>query len=126
MEKSNAITVTVVGGGNSAHILIPFLSTAGHKVNLLTRRPNDWDDTITCEETDMNNNVTKTFRGNLAKKSENPEDVIPDADAIILCMPVHTQREVLSRIGPHIDQSKPVSFHLWANQTKAFTLFHFL
>ena len=34
--------VTIVGGGSSAHVLIPFLSGAGLTVNLLTRRPGDW------------------------------------------------------------------------------------
>lgn len=98
-------TITVVGGGNSAHVLIPFLSSAGHTVNLLTRRPHEWKDTITCEITDMNSNVQNVIKGKLSKKSKNPGDVIPEARVIILCMPVHTQREVLARIGPLIDKS---------------------
>ncbi len=53
----------------------------------------------------MNSNVQKVIKGKLSKKSKNPEDVIPEARIIILCMPVHTQREVLARIGPLIDKS---------------------
>ncbi len=75
-------------------------------MNLLTRRPDEWKDTITCEITDMNYTVTKVVNGNLSKKSKDAEDVIPEANVIIFCIHVHTQREVLARIGPPIDKSK--------------------
>ena len=39
ITTNNLSNVTVVGGGSSAHSLIPLLSASGHKVNLLTRRP---------------------------------------------------------------------------------------
>lgn len=107
------LTVSIVGGGNSAHVLIPFLSTAGHNVNLLTRRPNDWNDVVTCDLTTMENKVTKTFTGT-CKTSSDPKDVIPDADAIILCMPVHQYRNALDRLAPYINQSK-----VRTNNTKA-------
>ena len=99
------LIVCIVGGGNSAHVLIPFLSTAGHSVNLLTRRPHDWDSVVTCDLTTMKNKVTKTFTGT-CKKSCDPKDVIPDADAIILCMPVHQYRNALERLAPYINTSK--------------------
>jgi len=35
MEKLN---ITIIGGGNSSHTLIPLLSNAGHNVSLQTRR----------------------------------------------------------------------------------------
>lgn len=105
-DRKNDNVVTVVGGGNSAHVLIPFLSSAGHTVNLLTRRPEEWSNKLTCEITDMDNNVSKVVEGQLSKISKHPEDVIPEATVIIFCMPVHTQREVLQRIGPYINRSK--------------------
>ena len=102
------VSVCIVGGGNSAHVLIPFLSTAGHDVNLCTRRPNDWDDLITCDITDMDKKVIKRFEGILSKRSCDPGRVVPDADAIILCMPVHQYRNALAKIAPHINKSKKV------------------
>ena len=39
LTTNGTSNVTVVGGGSSAHSLIPLLSASGHKVNLLTRRP---------------------------------------------------------------------------------------
>ena len=49
MRHNKSLTVTVVGGGSSAHILIPFLSSSGHTVNLLTRRPKEWSKDITAK-----------------------------------------------------------------------------
>jgi hypothetical protein len=56
--------------------------------------------------TDMDNTVNKIIQGRLNKKSSSPVDVIPDADVILFCMPVHTQREVLQQIGPYLNNSK--------------------
>ena len=102
-------TVTIVGGGNSAHVLIPFLSQAHYQVNLMTRRPHEWQNTVVCELTDAKNHVIKTFEGTISLKSTDPSVLIPDADVIILCMPVHQYRCALDRIGPHINREKEVS-----------------
>lgn len=105
------ITVTIVGGGNSAHVLIPFLKESGHKVNLMTRRPNSWQETVVCEVTcGVTANVMKHHEGKIDKKSSDPTDVIPDADVICLCMPVHQYRDALKRLGPHINRSKKEVF----------------
>ena len=100
------LTVCVVGGGNSAHVLIPFLNTTGHKVNLLTRRPNEWQDEVVCDIVTIEHEITDTFRGQINKKSSDPSEVIPEADAIILCMPVHQYRHALDRIAPHLNKEK--------------------
>jgi hypothetical protein len=39
--------ISIIGGGNSTHTLIPLLSDAGHSVNLLTRHPDKWSDVVT-------------------------------------------------------------------------------
>jgi len=96
--------------GNSAHVLIPFLGETNHNVNLMTRRPNDWDDTVTCEVQNMSGEVLKSYHGKIQKKSSDPADVIPDADIIVLCMPVHQYRDALFRLAPYIDKSKKEVF----------------
>jgi len=104
-------TVTIVGGGNSAHVLIPFLGETHHTVNLFTRRPDDWEDTITCEVRNGETGVLlKTFRGTINKISSDPADVIPEADIVILCLPVHTYRPSLAKIGPYISREKKEVF----------------
>lgn len=104
-------TVTIVGGGNSAHVLIPFLHESGHVVNLMTRRPESWSETVTCElQCGVTANVMKHHEGKIHKKSSDPAEVIPDADVIVLCMPVHQYRAALMRLGPHINRSKTEVF----------------
>jgi hypothetical protein len=105
----NRLTTCIVGGGNSAHVLIPFLSEAGHHVHLLTRRPKDWHNVVYCEITDGHTGeVTHMHAGNLHRKSSDPADVIPTADIIILCMPVHQYRPALDRLAPFINTDKEV------------------
>lgn len=100
------IDVTVVGGGNSAHALIPLLTATGHNVSLMTSRPDEWNEKIYCDLINMDGEVTKTFVGKCQKISKDPLDVIPNADAIILCLPVHQYRDALDRIAPHINKNK--------------------
>lgn len=106
---TNSLTTCIVGGGNSAHVLIPFLTEAGHHVNLLTRRPADWHEVIYAEDTDGHTGIVKhTHAGRLEKKSSDPADVVPDADIIMLCLPVHQYRPALDRIAPYLNRDKQV------------------
>ena len=100
--------ITVVGGGNSAHTLIPLLSKAGHTVNLLTRKPEKWCHEVKMEYILPNGEAKDTILGSISKKSANPIDVIPDAEYIILCLPVSSYRSVLHKIGSYINNSKKV------------------
>jgi len=112
-------------GGNSAHVLIPFLSASGHTVNLMTRRPQAWSKVITCElqrpskKKEMvtygnvnhpSADIIQAVKGSCEKISSNPADVIPDADVIVLCMPVHQYRDALNRLAPYIDRTKKEVF----------------
>jgi hypothetical protein len=108
---SEKLTVTIVGGGNSAHVLIPFLTAAGHKVHLMTRRPTEWQDKVICEvQCGLTGDKQKVCEGLISKKSSDPAEVIPDADAIILCMPVAAYRNALMRLAPFISRSKKEVF----------------
>lgn len=105
-------TVTIVGGGNSAHVLIPFLHETGHVVNLMTRRPSAWNkERVVCEvQCGLTGDVTKLHEGKITNISSDPADVIPDADVIVLCMPVASYREALKRLAPFINREKKEVF----------------
>lgn len=124
VDESKSV-VTVVGGGNSAHVLIPFLSASGHKVNLMTRRPEAWSRVVTCElqrpskKKEMvrygdvkhpDAEVIQTVKGTLNTVSSDPADVIPESDVIVLCMPVHQYRDALKRLAPYINRTKKEVF----------------
>ena len=107
MNKEN-LTITIVGGGSSAHTLIPLLSSSGYIVNLLTRKPDRWSRKIELQYQEFNGDVIKKFHGELNKISSEPKDVINDANVIFLCMPVSQYRDALHRIAPHLNQERDV------------------
>lgn len=100
--------IVIVGGGNSAHVLIPLLSEANFNITMLTSRPNDWSHTILLEYRNPNNEVLEVFSGKIDTITDDPASCIPNADYIILCMPVHKYREALHRIAPYINQDHQV------------------
>lgn len=107
-QQNDRKIISIIGGGNSTHSLIPLLSNDGHTVNLLTRNPNQWSKTITMEYTDPNGKIISTLSGNLNIVSKNPEDIIPQSEIIILSLPVSTYRILLNKIAPFIDRTKKV------------------
>lgn len=100
--------VTIVGGGSSAHVLIPFLSGAGFTVNILTRQPKEWSSKIDLQLHSIHGELQEEFNGTLTKISDKPEDVIPQASFVILCMPVCKYRIALHDLAPHIAKNKEV------------------
>ena len=103
-----SLTTCIVGGGSSAHVLIPFLSENGHRVTLLTRRPKEWHQVIYCDVHNNEDGTVTTHAGTLDRASDDPADVIPDADFILLCMPVHQYRPALNRLAPFLHRTKTV------------------
>lgn len=97
-----------MGGGNSAHVLIPLLSKAGHNVSILTRRPNEWSDSIHLEYILPSGDIEFQMDGKLNCATDKPLEVIPNADVVILCMPVNKYREALDRIAPYINKENKV------------------
>ncbi|MBI9048889.1 MAG: NAD/NADP octopine/nopaline dehydrogenase family protein [Anaerolineaceae bacterium] len=106
--KTEDLTVTIVGGGASAHTLIPLLSAANYHVNLLTRKPERWSKQIELQYQSADGDVIEKFEGQLSKISSNPKDFIYESDVIILCMPVSQYRNALHRMGAHLNPEKKV------------------
>jgi len=102
MRQRSKRVVTIAGGGASAHVLIPFLSGAGHQVQLLTRQPERWSQQVRLELQSIDEELLETFDGTLSRVSDNPADVIPQSDLVMLCMPVSSYRAALHQIAPHL------------------------
>ncbi len=107
--NETAQVVTLVGGGASAHVLVPFLSGAGHDVQLLTRRPESWSREIRLELQSIDEEVEEVFTGTLERVSDDPAEVVPQSDAVVLCMPVSHYREALHRVAPHLAREREVA-----------------
>ncbi len=109
MARQQKQVVTIVGGGSSAHVLISFLSGAGFTVNLLTRRPGDWSRRIETQLHSIDGELKQTFDGELAKISDDPAHTIPEADFVVLCMPVCKYRIALHNVAPHLARDREVA-----------------
>ncbi len=100
--------VSIIGGGSSAHTLIPLLSKANYEINLLTSRPESWKKKIRLEYQSETGEVKEIFEGDLDIVSNDPTTVLTNSDFIILCIPVSQYKIALNRIAPFIDNKKKV------------------
>ena len=100
--------VAIVGGGSSAHILIPFLSGAGFAVNLLTRKPREWSRKVVAQLHTIHGDILEAFSGKLSKISDNPAEVIPQSKVVVLCMPVCKYRKALHKLAPYLAKEEEV------------------
>lgn len=100
--------LVVCGGGNSSHILIPFLRDSVFDVSVYTSRPAQWSKTIELEWQDASGNILDTYSGDIQRVSSDPQELFPDADYVVFCMPVHKYRVALHQIAPFLNKGKNV------------------
>ena len=100
--------LVICGGGSSAHTLIPFLKDSIFEVSIFTSRPEKWNNVIELEYHDPSGKILDTYSGELKKASDKPEDLFPNADYVIFCMPVYKYREALHTIAPFLNKDKEV------------------
>lgn len=103
------LTITLVGGGNSTHCLAPLIAAAGFPVNILTRRPEAWQ-----EEVEMVNEDLGWIRATSIKARPNlitsdPAACIPQSDIVWFAgVPIHHNPSLLQTIKPHLDPNRHV------------------
>lgn len=100
--------LVVCGGGSSAHTLIPFLNDSIFDVSIYTSRPEQWSSVVELEWQAPDGTVLGEYSGKLKKASSRPGELIPDADYIVFCMPVHQYRQALLEIAPFVNKEKTV------------------
>lgn len=101
-------TVTIVGGGSSAHVLISLLSKSNLKVQLLTSKPGLWAKEIALDFKNPDGYTTQCVKGVIEKSSSSYSELIPTSDIVVLCMPVHQYNNALKKIAPHVAQDRVV------------------
>lgn len=102
--------VAVLGGGSSAYSAICLLSKAGFRVSLLTSRPSEWCDVIRCQLIDPGHNLKKILTGNLFLASSKPDEILGDADLVVVCAPVHAYTELLTKVFLTLEnRDRPIS-----------------
>ena len=100
--------LVVCGGGNSSHILIPFLRDSIFDVYVYTSRPKQWSKTIELEWQDASGKCLDTYQGEIVAASNNASELFQNADYVVFCMPVHKYRMALHDIAPYLNRDKEV------------------
>lgn len=90
----NIQTVCIVGGGALGHVIAGWLSRRGIQVNILTRHPSCWAPELTITT------PTETFAAHMSAVSDNPAEVIPGADVVLLTVPGTANADELTAIMP--------------------------
>ncbi|MDT8304602.1 MAG: NAD/NADP octopine/nopaline dehydrogenase family protein [Anaerolineae bacterium] len=100
-------TVTICGGGNAAHVLIPLAHAAGWEVNVYA----PYGDEAERLRQGMARNGGLRIRfedgreivGRAHRTSGDPAQVIPGAGLILLALPAFAHGPTLEAIAPHLD-----------------------
>lgn len=109
------MNITICGGGNLGHVCAGFLGTKEEcHVSLLTTHPDRWSHRV---EVIAPNG--KIFGGRIETVSSVPQNVIPQADIVLICLPGYAIHDVLLIIAPYI---KPTT---WVGTVVSSTGFFF-
>ena len=91
-------TICICGGGSLGHVIAGYLGAKEDvNVNILTRKPEAW-----CNSLEILTPENSTIYANLNVISQNAEEVVPDADIIILCLPGYAIKDELMKIKPYV------------------------
>lgn len=102
MKKLN---ICVCGGGALGQVISGKLSAEGKaNISVLTNRPEKWIKNIVVDDFDKLGLV-----GDIKQISNNPADVIPNVDIVILTVPGELNSEWLTKIRPYLSESTIVS-----------------
>ena len=86
--------VCICGGGNIGHVIAGFVSAQKrHEVCILTHHPGQWSQDVVIEAPEG-----KTFAGHLNSVSSDVQQMVSDADIVLLCLPGYAIRETLLQV----------------------------
>ena len=91
--------ICICGGGNLGHVCAGFLANRGHQVSILTTKPERWSQTIEIVAPDG------SFEGKPAQVSSLPEEVIPQAEIVLVCLPGFAIHDELTKIKPYLSKN---------------------
>lgn len=91
--------ICICGGGNLGHVCAGFLANRGHQVSILTTKPERWSQTLEIVAPDG------SFKGKMAQVSSHPDEVIPQAEIVLVCLPGFAIHDELTKIKPHLSKN---------------------
>ena len=91
-------TICICGGGALGLVVASVLShTREVAVRVLTAHPQQWSKSIEAVD-----NTGKVYQGVLEKVSDRAEDIIPQSDIVLLCLPGFLIEQSLRQIAPYV------------------------
>lgn len=92
------INFCICGGGSLGHVIAGYLgANTDVRVSMLTQRPQLWKNDIEVHTPEQT-----IIHGHIHTISSNPEDVIPQANIILLCLPGFAIKQQLQLIKPYV------------------------
>lgn len=90
--------ICICGGGNLGHVIAGYIAAKGDTiVNVLTREPNRWHQTIS-----VNLPEGRTIEGKLNIITDNAERALDGVGIVLLCLPGNANKEELMKIKPYL------------------------
>ena len=100
MNKRKIIRICICGGGNLAHVFACVLGSQDNvHVSVLTRQPKRWNSNLK-----INYRKSSLLYGNISLVSDNPKDVIPNANIVIITAPSFGYKDIYLKIKPYLKQ----------------------
>jgi len=100
--------LTIIGSGNSAHVLAGLVhgnTEGGYELHILTRSPHVFAKN-SKPVVELQDGSYRT--GLISKVSSNPYDVIPNADIVLWTGPVYSTRDVFEWVKPYVNKERTV------------------
>lgn len=95
-----SVNICICGGGGLGHVTAGIAAHNGFTVSVLTRHPQKWNRSLYIN--DCQGNI---LNGALASVTDNPAEVIPQADIVLLCLPGFAIEEELLHIQSHLQKN---------------------
>ncbi|OWZ02762.1 hypothetical protein PHMEG_00025617 [Phytophthora megakarya] len=94
--------VTICGGGNGAHVAAAYLASNGVRVQVLTRQPERWGQTLELSTAGSSWESKGVITGRLSLVSKHAKHVIPQSDVVIVAAPANAHPSILEQVAPHL------------------------
>lgn len=94
--------VTICGGGNGAHVAAAYLASNGVRVQVLTRQPERWAQTLELSTAGSSWESKGVMTGRLSLVSKHAKHVIPQSDVVIVAAPANAHPAILEHVSPYL------------------------
>ncbi len=92
------MNICICGGGNLGHVVSGYLGAKPNvNVGILTRHPERW-----ARQLEITLPDGSSVKGDLAVVTKEPQDIIPQADIVLLCLPGMYIRSEIENIKPYL------------------------